>query len=83
LAAVPRDIVAASFTECLRYAKMASVSLKLDNVAEALVSLRKGREITAALVDIAPGFAQWKQALAWFDGEIARIKVQTQQTDKN
>jgi hypothetical protein len=65
------------------YVKLALEHLKLGNVAEALVELRKGREIMAALVGIAPGFAQWKKDLAWIDGEIARLEGRTQETGKN
>jgi len=39
-----------------------------------MVARRKGREIMAALVRIAPDIAQWKEELARFDGEIARLE---------
>jgi hypothetical protein len=38
-----------------------------------LIELRKGREIVAQLAASAPGDAQWKTDLAWFDGEITRL----------
>jgi tetratricopeptide (TPR) repeat protein len=64
------------------YTKLASVHPRLGNVAEALVELRKGREIMAALVAIAPDNTQWKKDLAWFDGQIARIEGQVQQSGR-
>jgi hypothetical protein len=51
------------------YAKLASIYLRQDNTADALVSLRKGRDIMAALVAIAPNNAQWKKDLALFDSQ--------------
>ena len=54
--------------------RLASVHLRRGAAADALVELRKGRAIVAALLAIAPDNAQWKNDdLAWFDGEIARI----------
>jgi hypothetical protein len=44
-----------------------------------LVELRKGREIMAALVAIAPDNTQWKKDLAWFDGQIVHTEGQVQQ----
>jgi hypothetical protein len=37
----------------------------------------------AGLVAIVPGFAQWKNDLAWFDGQIARLAGQSQEKAKN
>jgi hypothetical protein len=49
----------------------------LPQVDEALEVIAR-REIMVALVAIAPGNAQWKKDLAWFDGQIARIEGQAQ-----
>jgi hypothetical protein len=37
----------------------------------------------AALVAIAPSFAQWKKDLAWLDGEIARLEGQKEEAGRN
>ena len=50
--------------------------MRLGDVAEALANLHKGREIIAALVAIAPGNAQWKNDLAWFNSQIAEAEKQ-------
>jgi septal ring factor EnvC (AmiA/AmiB activator) len=65
------------------HAKLASVQLKLGNVDQALLELRKGREIIAALIAIAPGNLQWKQDLAVFDRQIASLEEQTREAGKN
>jgi hypothetical protein len=59
------------------------VHQKLDDIAEALIALRKGREILATLVAIAPSNAQWKNYLAWFDGQIARLEGRATEAGKN
>jgi tetratricopeptide (TPR) repeat protein len=64
------------------YGNLASVYLQLRKTAEALAALRKGRDIIAALV-IAPSDVQWKNDLAWFDGEIARAQGRGQEAEKD
>jgi hypothetical protein len=59
------------------------VHLKLDDAAEALIELRKRREIMARLVNIAPSTAQWQKDLAWFDGQIGHLEGQTQGAGRN
>jgi septal ring factor EnvC (AmiA/AmiB activator) len=64
------------------YARLASVYRRQGNAADALAALRKGRDIMAALVAIAPSNAQWKKDLAWFDDQIARLEVQKQEAGR-
>jgi hypothetical protein len=66
-----------------RWRKLASVYLRLGNAADALAALRKGRDILAALVAIAPSYAQWKKDLAWFDQQIARLEGQKEEAGRN
>jgi hypothetical protein len=65
------------------YAKLASTHLKLGETPEAVIELRKGREIVARLVTITPTNAQWNKDLAWFDGQITRLEGQTQEAGRN
>jgi hypothetical protein len=65
------------------YSLLAAVHEKLDNTPEALIALRKGREIIATLVTIAPSNAQWKKVLASFDGEIARLEGRATEAGKD
>jgi hypothetical protein len=62
---------------------MASLQQKLNNTPEALIALRKGREIVATLITLAPSNAQWKKDLASFDAEIARLEERAQEAGKN
>ena len=55
------------------YAKLANVQLKANRPAESRAALEAGRAILAKLVADHPGFAQWKQDLAWFDARIAAL----------
>jgi len=50
----------------------------LGKPAEALASFRKGRQIMAAAVAIAPGFEPAKEHLAWFDEQIAALEREMQ-----
>jgi len=65
------------------YAKLALVHLRLGDAAQALTELRSARDIMGALVTAAPDNAQWQKELALFDGEIARLEGQAQETTKN
>lgn len=65
------------------YASLASVHQKLADTAEALIALRKGREIMATLVTLAPSNAQWKKDLARFDGQIAELEGRALEAGKN
>ena len=56
------------------HAKLASVHRRLGETNAARSELRKGREIIARLVQLAPNFVEWKRDLAWFDSEIARLR---------
>ena len=53
------------------------------DIAQALAELRKGRDIMAALVAIAPDHAQWKNDLAWFDQQIARLEALARDGGRN
>jgi len=58
------------------HAKLASVYEPQGRIADALQELAQGRDIMAALVAIAPGYARWKKDLAWFEEQTARLKEQ-------
>jgi hypothetical protein len=59
------------------------VYLNLGDGAGALIELRKGREIMARLVIIAPSNAIWQREVTWFDGQIAGLEAQTQEAGRN
>ena len=67
----------------VNHAKLASTHLKLGNAPEALIELRKGREIMARLVAISPTNEQWKKDLEGFDGQIALLEGQTREAERN
>jgi hypothetical protein len=56
------------------HGKLAETYLRLGQAPDANIELRKGREIMARVVDIAPGNAQWWKDLTWFDDQIARLQ---------
>lgn len=60
------------------HSKLASIFDLQGRIADTLRELRQGRDIMTALVAIAPGNAQWKGDLAWFEGQIARLRSQAQ-----
>jgi hypothetical protein len=60
------------------HSKLASIFDLQGRIADTLRELGQGRDIMAALVAIAPGNAQRKGDLAWFEGQIARLRSQAQ-----
>jgi len=65
------------------YANVASVYIRLGNIANALSALQKGRNVIAALVTIVPDNAQWTKDLVWFESQIARAEGQARETERN
>jgi hypothetical protein len=58
------------------HSKLALVYEQQGRIADALQELTQGRDIMVPLVAIAPGIAQWKKVLAWFEQQIARLQGQ-------
>jgi hypothetical protein len=56
------------------HSKLAYVYERLGQIAQGLMELRKGRDIMIALVAIAPSNRQWKNELAWFEKQVARLQ---------
>jgi tetratricopeptide (TPR) repeat protein len=58
------------------HSKLASIHERQSRIADALQELTKARDIMSALVAIAPSNVQWKNDLAWFERQIARLQGQ-------
>jgi hypothetical protein len=55
------------------FASLASVHRQSGDDTKTLDFLRQGQAITAHLTKLSPDNAQWKQDLAWLDGQIAEL----------
>jgi hypothetical protein len=55
---------------------LASVYERQGRIADALQELTKARDIMSALVTVAPSNVSWKNDLAWFERQIARLQGQ-------
>ena len=62
----------------ISYGKLATVYEKEQRMAEALAAFRKAGDGMATLVAIAPGNAQWKNDLAWYEQQIAQLRGQAE-----
>jgi hypothetical protein len=56
------------------HAKLGDAYRKANDLAQARRHLTEGRAIIADLVAKYPDWPQWKQDLAWFDGQIQSLK---------
>jgi tetratricopeptide (TPR) repeat protein len=60
----------------ISYRKIASILERQGLHAEALADLTKARDIVAALLEITPDHAQWKDDLAAIERQIGHLKIQ-------
>jgi tetratricopeptide (TPR) repeat protein len=56
------------------YQKLAALHHRLGKSTQALVALRRGRELMGALHEHAPQSEQWREGLAYFDDRIAALE---------
>jgi hypothetical protein len=53
------------------YAHLAAIQVKRGENAAAVVTLGKGHDLMMALIEADPDYPQWKEALQYFDRQIA------------
>jgi hypothetical protein len=81
LAAIDRSNSFLQRNLAFAHSKLATTFEKQARIPAALAELKKGREIIVALLAIAPNRLQWKNDLAWFDRQIARLEGHSQGRD--
>jgi tetratricopeptide (TPR) repeat protein len=75
LAAADRSNTEWQHNLAVSHGKLALAYERLGQIAQALIQVRKGRDLLAALVAMASGNVQWAKDLALFDAQIARLEA--------